>query len=55
MITDKKFVFLDDSTAINYNNMHSTGLVTSPHIFCTSCTRLVWKREKSLAPARFTP
>jgi len=55
MIRDKNFVFLDDSTAINYNNMYSTHLITSLHIFCTSCTRVAWRREESLAPARFTP
>ena len=55
VIIDKNLVFLDDSTVINYNNMHSTHLVTPPHIFCTSRTRLAWRREKSLAPARFTP
>jgi len=55
MIMDKIFVFLDDSTAFNYNYMHSTDAITSPHTFCTSCTRLAWRREKALAPARFTP
>jgi hypothetical protein len=54
-IMDKIFVFLDDSTVFNYNYMHSTDLITSPYIFCTSCTRLAWRREKALAPARFTP